>query len=76
MVLVSTYKALSSIVHQAQLKTLLILKGFSQGVTQAVRGQYTLPTLLKLAEYTLKKKTININKKKSDNIQKAQTDSS
>lgn len=56
MVLVSTYKALSSIVHQAQLKTLLILKGFSQGVTQAVRGQYTLPTLLKLAEYTLKKK--------------------
>lgn len=54
---VSTYKAFSSVIHQAELEALLILKSFSQGVSQAVRGKYALPALLKLAEYALEKKT-------------------
>lgn len=52
---VSTYKALSSIIHQPKLEALLILKSFSKGVTQAVGGKHPLSALLKLAEYTLKK---------------------
>lgn len=50
----STYKTFGSIIHQAKLEALLIFEGFSKGVTQAVGGEHTLPTLLKLAEYTLK----------------------
>lgn len=53
---VSTYKAFSSIIHQAELEALLIFKSFSQGVSQAVRRKYTLPALLKLAEYALEKR--------------------
>lgn len=49
----STYKALSSIIHQAKLEALLILKGFSKGVTQAVGGEHALSALLKLAEDAL-----------------------
>ena len=52
---VSTYEALGSIVHQAQLEALLVLEGFSQSVPQAVGGKHALPALLKLAEYTLRK---------------------
>ena len=51
----STYKALSSIIHQAKLETLLILKSFSQSIAQAVWGEHTLSALLKLAEDTLEK---------------------
>lgn len=49
----STHKALSSVIHQAKLEALLILKGFSEGVSQAVGGEHTLSALLELAEYTL-----------------------
>lgn len=52
--MVSTYKALSSVIHQAELEALLILKGFSEGVPQAVGGQHALSALLELAEDTLK----------------------
>jgi len=51
-----TYKALSSIIHEAQLEALLVLKGLCQGVTQVVRGQGTLPTVLELGENALKKR--------------------
>lgn len=49
-----SYKALGGVVHQAQLEALLVLKGFSEGVSQAVRGEDALSALLKLAENTLK----------------------
>lgn len=52
----STHKALSSIIHQAKLEALLIFKGFSEGISQAVRGEDTLSALLKLAENALTKK--------------------
>ena len=51
----STHKALSSVIHQAELEALLILKSFSEGITQAVRGKHALSALLKLAENTLRK---------------------
>lgn len=50
-----TYEALCSIVHEAQLEALLVLKGLCQGVTQVVRGQRPLSALLELGENTLKK---------------------
>lgn len=49
-----TYKALCGIIHEAQLEALLVLKGLCQGVTQVVRGQGALPTLLELGENALK----------------------
>lgn len=52
-----TYKALCGIVHEAQLEALLVLKGLCQGVTQVVRGQGALPTVLELGENTLKRRT-------------------
>lgn len=51
-----TYKALCGIIHEAQLEALLVLKGLRQGVTQVVRGQGSLPTVLELGENTLKKR--------------------
>lgn len=51
-----TYKALCGIVHEAQLEALLVLKGLCQGVTQVVRGQGALPTVLELGENTLKRR--------------------
>lgn len=50
-----TYKALGGVVHQAELEALLILEGFSQGVSQAVGGQHSLSALLELTEYALEK---------------------
>lgn len=52
-----TYKALCGIVHEAQLEALLVLKGLCQGMTQVVRGQGSLPTVLELGENTLKRTT-------------------
>lgn len=52
-----TYKALCGIVHEAQLEALLVLKGLCQGVTQVVRGQGALPTVLELGENALKRRT-------------------
>ncbi len=52
-----TYKALCGIVHEAQLEALLVLKGLCQGVTQVVRGQGALPTVLELGENALKWRT-------------------
>ncbi len=52
-----TYKALGGIVHEAQLEALLVLKGLCQGVTQVVRGQGALPTVLELGENALKWRT-------------------
>lgn len=52
-----TYKALCGIIHEAQLEALLVLKGLCQGVTQVVRGQGALPTVLELGENTLKRRT-------------------
>lgn len=57
LVATGTYKALCGIVHEAQLEALLVLKGLCQGVTQVVRGQGSLPTVLELGENTLKKRT-------------------
>lgn len=54
-----TYKAFGSVVHQAQLESLLVLEGFCQSVPEAVGGKHALSALLKLAEYTLKKSTNN-----------------
>ena len=51
-----TYKALCGIIHEAQLEALLVLKGLCQGVTQVVRGQGSLPTVLELGENALKKR--------------------
>lgn len=51
----STYEALGSVIHQAELEALLIFKSFGQSVTQAVGGQHALPALLELAEYALEK---------------------
>lgn len=52
-----TYKALCGIIHEAQLEALLVLKGLCQGVTQIVRGQGALPTVLELGENALKRRT-------------------
>lgn len=56
LVATGTYKALCGIIHEAQLEALLVLKGLCQGVTQVVRGQGTLPTVLELGENALKKR--------------------
>lgn len=52
-----TYEALGGIVHVAQLEALLVLKGLCQGLTQVVRRQGALLTLLELGEKALKKKS-------------------
>lgn len=51
-----TYKALRGIIHEAQLEALLVLKGLCQGVTQVVRGQGALPTVLELGENALERR--------------------
>lgn len=48
-----TYKTFGSVVHEAELETLLVFKGLGQRVTQRVWGQHSLSTLLELTEDTL-----------------------
>lgn len=58
----STYEALGSVIHEAELEALFVFEGFGEGITQAVRWQHTLTTLLELAEYALE-----ANKKRKRN---------
>jgi len=51
-----THKTFSSIVHDAQLETLLILKRLGQSSAQGIRRQHLLTATLKLVEDTLGRK--------------------
>lgn len=55
-----TYKALCGIVHEAQLEAMLVLKGLRQGLTQVVRRQGALLTLLELGEKALRKRAKSV----------------
>lgn len=48
-----SYKALSGVVHDAQLKPLLVLEGFGERAAKSVGGQNFLAAVLELSEYTL-----------------------
>lgn len=47
------HKALSSVVHDAQLEALLFLEGLGQGAPQGIRGQHFLTAVLELGEDAL-----------------------
>lgn len=51
-----THKTFSSIVHDAQLEALLILKCLCKGSTQGIRRQDLLTATLELVEDTLVRK--------------------
>lgn len=58
-----THKTFSSIIHDAQLEALLILKGLCKSSAQGIRRQYLLTATLKLVEDTLvrkKKKIVEV----------------
>lgn len=48
-----SYKALGSVVHNAQLEALLILEGLSQSTAQGIRGQHLLTAVLELGKDAL-----------------------
>lgn len=51
-----TYKTFSSIIHDAQLEALLILKCLCKSSTQSIRRKHLLTATLKLVEDTLVRK--------------------
>lgn len=53
------YKTFGSVVHEAELETLLVFKGLGQRQAQRVWGQYSLPTLLELTEDALPRREEN-----------------
>lgn len=52
-----SYKALRSVVHDAELKPLLVLEGFGECAAKSVGRQNLLTAVLKLSEDTLRRQT-------------------
>ena len=61
-----SYKALGSVVHDAELKPLLVLEGFGKGAAQGVRRQNFLTAVLELSEDALNDKRTQTHSEVSD----------